>query len=72
MNRLKWWQVLVATGLLYLITNAVIVLHSESCILFYVLLRHINFLSSFCIGAMMAKYNIVNKCEWGGYLYLWQ
>lgn len=66
-NRLKWWKVLVATGLLYLITNIVISRYGDNYIyshrLFYMPLQYINFLFSFCIGAMMAKYNIVNKCK---------
>lgn len=71
MDRLKWWLVFVATGLLYLITNVVISRYGDSYIyshrLLYMPLQYINFLFSFSIGAMMAKYDIVNKCKCGGY-----
>ena len=70
MDRLKYWQVFVATGLLFLITNVVISRYGNSYIyshrLLYMPLQYINFLFSFCIGAMIAKYDIVNKCKYGG------
>lgn len=69
-NRLKWRQALIASGLLFLITNVVIGKFGSSYIyshrLLYMPLQYINFLFVFCIEVMMAKYNIINKCKCGG------
>lgn len=69
-NRFKWYHVLAITGILYVITNVVVkfatdYIYSQRVV--YMLLQYIVFLFVFCIGAIMAKHDIIKYCKISGW-----
>jgi hypothetical protein len=73
MDRMKFLPVFLITGTIYFISYLLIhlygavYLHSHQ--LAYMPILYLSLLFPFVLGAILVKYDVVNKCKWGIFFY---
>lgn len=66
-DKVNSWTIFMATGIIYFATHVAVSMFGSSFLyshqLAYMPILYLNFLFTFVLGALMAKYDIVSKCK---------